>query len=105
MQTSKNLVGMVLKCPQSVCESGLIKVVGQDTDAMYNPMRKPWFLQVREYKDGEAIGPWLPITQAEYEAWNGDSNRETDTDETQQGSACSQPVPIAEPEPDESAVR
>ena len=66
------MIGKVYKCPKDVADSGQIIVVARDPCHNYNASRKPWFLQVREYKDGEALGTWIPVTLREFMKWNPD---------------------------------
>ncbi len=68
----KLIVGQVFKAPVEVFESQQFIVVGQDTEYHYNPARRPWFLQVREYVNGEAVGPWVSVGYEEFKEWNPD---------------------------------
>lgn len=68
----KSLLGRVFSAPADVVESKQIKVVGQDSDPFYNPTRDPWFVQVREYQNGECIGSMFPVTLKEFQKWNPD---------------------------------
>ena len=68
----KLIIGKVFSAPTDVIESGTFIVVAQDPSFTYNPARKPWFLQVREYKDGVAFGPWISVGYEEFKKWNPD---------------------------------
>ncbi len=67
------MIGKIYEAPRDVIESGTFIIVAVDSDPFYNASRRPWFLQVRELRDGKKFGPWLPVTHKEFFEWNPDA--------------------------------
>jgi hypothetical protein len=67
----KNLIGKIVKCPVTVCESGMVKIVGYVPEG--NPLvARNWqskFLGIEFIPGKETGSQYFEITLEELESW------------------------------------